>query len=156
MKTKCKISLIPNVRRLFFLRCVGTQLKSQLTILQPYRDWNKVYQAQWLGLWTRSCLHVVFMYWTHLVLVWPTANIYSASPVKHHATGRQKHPNQTITLAPSSQWVSNSFMLSSKQRSRTSNFNVLYLMQPGIERPTSRMPGEPSTTTLPGRGTWGV
>ena len=24
--------------------------KSQLTILQSYRDWNKIYQAQWLGL----------------------------------------------------------------------------------------------------------
>ena len=41
--------------------------KSQLTILQSYRDWNKVYQAQWLGLWTRSCLYVVCMYWTRIV-----------------------------------------------------------------------------------------
>ena len=67
--------------------------KSQLTILQSYRDWNKVYQAQWLGLWTRSCLYVVCMYWTRLVLVRPAASLYSASPLKHHATGRQWCPN---------------------------------------------------------------
>ncbi len=50
------------------------------------------------------------------------------------------------------QTVSNSFVLSAKQSSRTSNFNVFWLTRPGIEPPTSRMPGERSTTTLPGRG----
>ncbi len=68
--------------------------KSQLTIWQSYRDWNKVYQAQWLGLWTKSCLYVVCMYWTHFVLVRPAANLYSANPLKHHATGKQWCPNQ--------------------------------------------------------------
>ncbi len=33
--------------------------------------------------------------------------------------------------------------------SRTSNFNVFCLTRPGIEPPTSRMPGKCSTTTLP-------
>ncbi len=63
--------------------------------LQSYRDWNKVYHAQWLGLWTRSCLYVMCMYWTRLVLVRPSAaSLYSASPLKHHAaTGRQGCPN---------------------------------------------------------------
>ncbi len=50
------------------------------------------------------------------------------------------------------QMVSISFVLSAKQSSRTSNFNVFCLTRPGIEPPTSSMPGERSTTTLPGRG----
>ncbi len=50
------------------------------------------------------------------------------------------------------QTVSNSFVLSAKQSSRTSNLNVFCLTRPGIEPPTSRMSGERSTTTLPGRG----
>ena len=33
------------------------------------------------------------MYWTRLVLVRPAASLYSASPRKHHATGRQLCPN---------------------------------------------------------------
>ncbi len=33
------------------------------------------------------------MYWTRLVLVWPAANLYSASPLKHHPTGKQWCPN---------------------------------------------------------------
>ncbi len=43
-------------------------------------------------------------------------------------------------------------MLSAKQSSRTSNFNVFCLTRPGIEPPTSRMPGERSTATVPGPG----
>ncbi len=34
-------------------------------------------------------LYVVCMYWTRLVLVRPAASLYSASPLKHHTTGRQ-------------------------------------------------------------------
>ncbi len=69
-------------------------LSSMLTLFRSYRDWNKVYQAQWLGLRTRLCLYVlVCMYWTRLVLVQPAASSYSASPLKHHATGRQWCPN---------------------------------------------------------------
>ncbi len=49
-----------------------------------------------------------------------------------------------------SQTVSNSVVLSAKQSSRTSNFNVFCLTRLGIEPPTSRMPD--STTTLPSRG----
>ncbi len=52
-----------------------------------------MYQPQWLGQWTKSCLLVVCMWWTHLALVWPAASLYSASPPKHHATGRQWCPN---------------------------------------------------------------
>ncbi len=29
------------------------------------------------------------LYWTHLVLIRPAASLYSASPLKHHATGKQ-------------------------------------------------------------------
>ncbi len=47
--------------------------------------------------------------------------------------------------------VSNSFVLSAKQSSKTSNFKVFFYAA-GIEPPTSRMPAERSTTTLPGRG----
>ncbi len=39
------------------------------------------------------------------------------------------------------QTISNSFVLSAKQSSRTSNFNVFCLTRAGIEPPTSRMPG---------------
>ncbi len=75
-----------------FTQWVSDQgFKSQLTILQSYRDWNKIYQAQWLGLWTRSCLYVMCMYWTRLVR--PPASLYSASPLKHHTTGKQWCPN---------------------------------------------------------------
>ena len=49
------------------------------------------------------------------------------------------------------QSVSNSFMLSVMQSSRTYNFNVFCLTRSGIEPPTSRMPGGCLTTTLPGR-----
>ncbi len=33
------------------------------------------------------------MYWTRLVLVRPAASLYSASPLKHHPTGKQWCPN---------------------------------------------------------------
>ncbi len=120
--------------------------------LQSYRDWNKVYQAQWFGLWTKSCVYMVYMYWTCLVLVRPVASLYSASPLKHHATCMQWCPNPDHYPDWAGQSVSNSFMLSAKQSSRTSNFNVVCLTWPRIEPPTSCMPGEHSTTTLPGRG----
>ncbi len=32
---------------------------------------------------------LVYMYWTRLVLVRPAASLYSASPLKHHPTGKQ-------------------------------------------------------------------
>ncbi len=32
---------------------------------------------------------LVCMYWTHLVLVRPVTSLYSASPLKHHPTGKQ-------------------------------------------------------------------
>ncbi len=35
----------------------------------------------------------VRVYWTRLVLDRPAASPYSASPLKHHATGRQGYPN---------------------------------------------------------------
>ncbi len=34
-----------------------------------------------------DCKLLVGMYWTRLVLVWPAASLYSASPLKHHPTG---------------------------------------------------------------------
>ncbi len=36
-----------------------------------------------------DCKLLVCMYGTRLVLVRPTASLYSASPLKHHATGKQ-------------------------------------------------------------------
>ncbi len=120
--------------------------KSQFTILQCYRYRNKVYQAQWLDLWTKSCL-LLCMCWTRLALVRPAASLYNASPLNHHATGRQwcSNPDHYPDSEQASRCL-NSFMLSAKQISRTSNFNVFCLTRPGIEPSTSRMPGERSTT----------
>ncbi len=44
-----------------------------------------------IGLWTESChcVLVVCMCWTCIALVRPAASLYSASPLKHHTTGRQ-------------------------------------------------------------------
>ncbi len=39
------------------------------------------------------CKLLVCMYWTRLVPVRPAASLYSASPLKHHATGKQWCPN---------------------------------------------------------------
>ncbi len=36
-----------------------------------------------------DCKLLVCMYWTRLVLVRPAAILYSASPLKHHPTGKQ-------------------------------------------------------------------
>ncbi len=36
-----------------------------------------------------DCKLLACMYWTHLVLVRPVASLYSASPLKHHPTGKQ-------------------------------------------------------------------
>ncbi len=36
-----------------------------------------------------DCKLLVCMYWTRLVLVRPVAGLYSASPLKHHPTGKQ-------------------------------------------------------------------
>ncbi len=40
-----------------------------------------------------DCKLLVCMYWTHLVPVGPAASLYSASPLKHHPTGKQWCPN---------------------------------------------------------------
>ena len=42
-----------------------------------------------------------------------------------------------------------SYVLSTKQSSKTSNFNVFCLTQLEIKLPSSRMPGKSSGTTLP-------
>ncbi len=93
------------------------------------------------------------MDWTRLVLVRLAASLYSDRPLKHDATSRQWCPNPDHY--PNSELASQSLtlMLSAKQSSRASNFNVFCSMQLGIEPPTTSMPGERSTTTLPGRGT---
>ncbi len=36
-----------------------------------------------------DCKLLVCMYWTRLVLVRPATSLYSASPLKHHTTGKQ-------------------------------------------------------------------
>ncbi len=36
-----------------------------------------------------DCKLLVCMYWTRLVLFRPAASLYSASPLKHHPTGKQ-------------------------------------------------------------------
>ncbi len=96
----------------------------------------------------------VCMYWTRLVLVRPAASLYSASPLKHHPTGKQWCPNLAhYSDSEPARWFLTLFALIAKQISRTSNFNVCCLTRPGIEPPTSRIPGERSTTTLPRCGT---
>ncbi len=93
-----------------------------------------------------DCKLLVCMYWTRLVLVRPAASLYSTSPMKHHPTGKQWCPNPDHYS--DSEPASNSFVLSVKQSSRTSNCNFFCLTRPGIEPPSCRMPGERSTTTL--------
>ncbi len=85
---------------------------------------------------------LVCMYWIRLVLVRPVASLYSASPLKHHPTGKQWCPNPDHYSDSKPARPSLTRVLSAKQSSRTSNFNVLCLTRPGIEPPTSRMPGE--------------
>ncbi len=53
------------------------------------------------GLWTRSCLHVVCIYWTCFVLVRPAARLYSASPLTHTPRVGSDVPTETIILTPS-------------------------------------------------------
>ncbi len=36
-----------------------------------------------------DCKLLGCMYWTYFVLVRPAASLYSASPMKHHPTGKQ-------------------------------------------------------------------
>ncbi len=45
-----------------------------------------------------DCKLLARMYWTRLVLVRPAASLYSASPLKHHATGRQRCPNPILCV----------------------------------------------------------
>ncbi len=113
---------------------------------------TRFYQDQWLSVWTRSCLYVVCMYWTRLVLVRPAANIKSASPRKHHATGRQLCPNPDHY--PDSEPASRSLTRLCWALSRAAEPQILTffcLTRPGIDSPTP-MWGEHSITTLPGRG----
>ncbi len=51
-------------------------------------------------------------------------------------------PTQTIILTLSQPVISNSFVLSAKQSSRTSYFKAFCLAWPGIKSPTYRQPGE--------------
>ncbi len=114
---------------------------------------NKVYQAQWLGLWTRSCLYAVWMY----VLDLSCASPASLSPLKHHTMGKQWYSTQTIIpTEPASQsptplcWA-----LSRDAKPQILMSFFFCLTRPGNEPPTSCMPGERSTTTmtiLPGCG----
>ncbi len=61
--------------------------KSQLTILQSYRDWNKVLPSSMV--WSLN--KVVFV--CGMYVLRPAASLYSAIPLNHHATGRQWCPN---------------------------------------------------------------
>ncbi len=70
--------------------------KSQLKFCSLIATVTSFYQDLWLGVWTRSCLHAMCMYWTRLVLVRPVASLYSASPLKHHVTGRQWYSNPDL------------------------------------------------------------
>ncbi len=58
-----------NCTIVFYIECIWVKFQSQshsvsewtgfivaLTIFQSHSDWNKVYQAQWLDLWTSSCM----------------------------------------------------------------------------------------------------
>ncbi len=61
----------------------------------------------------------------HFVLVRTAASLFSASPLKHHAMGKQWCPNlgHIPDSEPDSQFL-NSYVLRAKQSNRTSNFNV--------------------------------
>ncbi len=63
---------------------VSTQLEYATSIWHLYKkDIIAIENVQ------RSCLYGVCMYWTRLVLVRPRDSLYSSSPLKQHATGRQ-------------------------------------------------------------------
>ncbi len=97
---------------------------------------------------------LVCMYWTRLLLVRPVASLYSASPLKHHPTGKQWCPNPDHYS--DSDPARRSLTLLCWALSRVAEPQILtsfVLTRPGIEPPTSRMPGERSTTILPGHGT---
>lgn len=99
------------------------------------------------------------MSWTRLVLVWSEESLShdsSGSPQKHHhdhTTCLLRHPTpDNFNNFPDSELVSQSlfmFWTQSRAARKPSNFNVLFLMQPGFEPPTLHMPGKCSTTTLP-------
>ncbi len=133
-------------------------LSCSWTILQSYRDWNKVYQAQWLGLhvWTKSCLLVVCMCWTRLALVRTAVSLYSASPLKHHVTGRQWCPNPD--QYPDSKPASRSLTPWCWALSRAAEPQILtsfvWRSQGSNHQPPAW--GERSTTTLPGHGLYNL
>ncbi len=90
------------------------------------------YQAQRLGLRNKVILVCVDVYYTQRVLVRYTASFYSASPLKHHATGRQwcSNPDHYPNSEPVGPWVYNSFVLSAKQSSSNSNFRIVGYILP--------------------------
>ena len=88
---------------------------------------------------------------------WTWTSLYSASPLKHHVAGMQwcPNPDHYPDSKLASRSLNNSYVLSTKQSSRTSNLNIFFffgLTWSWIEPPTSRMPGKCWTTTLPGHG----
>ncbi len=127
-------------------------LNSVLDRSFPYVDgWmNQAYSRLFTHGHITDCKLLVCMYWTRLVLVRPAASLYSASPLKHHPTGKQWCPNPDhYSHSEPARRSLNSFVLSAKQSRRTSNFNVFCLTRPGIEPLTSRMRTLNHYTTRP-------
>ncbi len=99
------------------------------------------------------------MAWSQNKLVVVGVDVYvldpsCASPLKHHATGRQWCTSQPRPLSWlwTGQSVSNSFLLSAnkdaKQSSRTSNFNVFLFDATGDRHPPPPLPPPHARRTL--------
>ncbi len=96
---------------------------------------------------------LVCMYWTRLVLVRPAARLYSASPLKHHPTGKQWCPNPDHYFdSEPARWSLTLLRWALSRAAEPQILTSFCLTCPGIEPSTSRMPGEWSTSTLPRRG----
>ncbi len=97
-------------------------------------------------------IHVYVLDPSCLLPVRPAANLYRTSPLKPRTTVGSDSQPKPLSWPLARQSVSNSCVLSAKQSSRTSNFNVFCLKRPVIGPPTSLMSGERATPTLPGCG----
>ncbi len=172
-KANCKKwpSVSTAVHEMMIVRCCNRMYRQVSTyrnikIGSWYRQDMKLrWMDGWMDGWIRlivgfSTSHghitdckLVCMCWTRLVLVWLAASLYSASPLKHHPTGKQWCPNPDHYSDSEPARRSLTLLCCALSRAaEPSNFNVFCLTRPGIEPPTSRMPGERSTATLSGRG----
>ncbi len=69
--------------------CVGRIIPSDVGWMDGWIRLIVGFQSLMVISPTASCWCVCTMYWTRLVLVRPATSLYSASPLKHHPTGKQ-------------------------------------------------------------------